>query len=124
MLSLKQIAPALHRPPPRRHPRRTRFDLEKAQERAHILEGLKIALDHLDEVIATIRGAADAEAARTDLQAKFELTDRRRRRSSTCTCAAWHALEREKIEQEYKEVIKLIAYLEAILANPTRRSGC
>src|SRR5258708_30599567 len=56
--------------------RRTRFDLDRAQERAHILEGLKICLDHLDEVIKTIRAAADPDIASTELQSKFALSDR------------------------------------------------
>jgi DNA gyrase subunit A len=97
--------------------RRTRYDLEQAQERAHILEGFKIALDHLDEVIATIRAAADGDAASTALQEKFGLTDRQAKAILDMTLRRLTQLERNKIEQEYEEVIKLIAYLESILAS-------
>src|ERR1700737_2886593 len=97
--------------------RRTRYDLEQAQERAHILEGFKIALDHLDEVIATIRAAADGEAASTALQEKFGLTDRQAKAILDMTLRRLPQLERNKIELEYEEVIKLIAYLESILAS-------
>src|SRR5260370_35567301 len=65
--------------------RRTRFDLEKAQDRAHILEGLKICLDHLDEAIKTIRAAADTEVAATQLQPKFGLSDRQARAALALT---------------------------------------
>src|SRR5437588_4327523 len=97
--------------------RRTRYDLEQAQERAHILVGFKIALDHLDEVIATIRAAADGDAASTALQEKFGLTERQAKAILDMTLRRLTQLERSKIEQEYEEVIKLIAYLESILAS-------
>ncbi|HEV2954158.1 MAG TPA: DNA gyrase subunit A, partial [Candidatus Dormibacteraeota bacterium] len=97
--------------------RRTRFDLAKAQERAHILEGFKIALDHLDEVIATIRAAADPESASTDLQSKFGLSERQAKAILALTLSRLTRLERHKIDEEYEEVIKLIAYLESILAS-------
>ncbi len=97
--------------------RRTRFELEQAQERAHILEGFKIALDNLDEVIATIRAAADGEAASTDLQSKFGLTERQAKAILDMTLRRLTQLERNKIEEEYEEVIKLMAYLESILAS-------
>jgi DNA gyrase subunit A len=97
--------------------RRTRFDLEKAQDRAHILEGLKICLDHLDEVIKTIRGAADTETANTQLQTKFGLSDRQSRAVLALTLGRLTRLERHKIDEEYEEVIKTIAYLESILAS-------
>ena len=97
--------------------RRTRHDLEQAQERAHILEGFKIALDHLDEVIATIRAAADGEAASTALQEKFGLSERQAKAILDMTLRRLTQLERNKVEQEYEEVIKLIAYLESILAS-------
>ncbi|MBO0708846.1 MAG: DNA gyrase subunit A, partial [Candidatus Dormibacteraeota bacterium] len=97
--------------------RRTRFDLARAQDRAHILEGLKIALDHLDEVIATIRGASDPDDANTQLQSKFGLSDRQSRAILQLTLSRLTRLERGKIDQEYEEVIKLIAYLESILAS-------
>ena len=97
--------------------RRTRFELEKAQERAHILEGLKIALDHLDEVIATIRGANDADDASTQLQTKFGLSERQAKAILALTLGRLTKLERGKIDEEYEEVIKTIAYLESILAS-------
>src|SRR5579859_3318207 len=97
--------------------RRTRFDLAKAQERAHILEGFKIALDHLDEVIATIRAAQDPDAAGRDLQTKFGLSERQAKAILALTLSRLTRLERHKIEEEYEEVIKLIAYLESILAS-------
>ena len=97
--------------------RRTRFDLARAQDRAHVLEGLKIALDHLDEVIATIRAASDPDDANTQLQAKFGLSDRQSRAILALTLSRLTRLERGKIDEEYEEVIKLIAYLESILAS-------
>jgi len=97
--------------------RRTRFDLEKAQERAHILEGLKICLDHLDEVIKTIRAAADTDTASNELQTKFGLSERQARAVLALTLGRLTRLERNKIDEEYEEVIKTIAYLESILAS-------
>ena len=97
--------------------RRTRFDLDKAQERAHILEGLKICLDHLDEVIKTIRAAKDPDVASTQLQSKFGLTDRQAKAVLALTLSRLTQLERGKIDAEYEEVIKTIAYLESILAS-------
>jgi len=97
--------------------RRTQFDLEKAQERAHILEGLKIALDHLDEVIKTIRGAPDTDTASTQLQSNFGLSERQAKAILALTLGRLTQLERKKIDDEYEEVIKTIAYLESILAS-------
>jgi len=97
--------------------RRTKFDLEKAQERAHILEGLKICLDHLDEVIKTIRAAADTETAANQLQTKFGLSERQSRAVLALTLGRLTRLERHKVDEEYEEVIKTIAYLESILAS-------
>ncbi len=97
--------------------RRTRFDLERAQERAHILEGLKICLDHLDEVIKTIRAAKDTDTAATDLQTKFGLSERQARAVLALTLGRLTRLERSKVDAEYEEVIKTIAYLEGILAS-------
>ena len=97
--------------------RRTRFDLARAQERAHILEGLKICLDNLDEVIATIRAANDTDEANNQLQQKFGLTDRQARAILALTLSRLTRLERKKIDEEYEEVIRLIAYLESILAS-------
>jgi DNA gyrase subunit A len=97
--------------------RRTRFDLERAQERAHILEGLKICLDHLDEVIKTIRAAADTEKASSDLQSKFGLSERQAKAVLALTLGRLTRLERKKVDEEYEETIKTIAYLESVLAS-------
>src|SRR6266702_7033802 len=97
--------------------RRTRYDLERAQERAHILEGLKICLDHLDEVIKTIRAASDQDTAANQLQTKFGLSERQARAVLALTLGRLTRLERSKIDAEYEEVIKTIAYLESILAS-------
>jgi DNA gyrase subunit A len=100
--------------------RRTEFDLEKARARAHILEGLKIALDNLDEVIATIRASADTDVARSALMARFDLSELQAQAILDMRLARLAALERKKIEDEYLSVIQLIAELEDILANPAR----
>jgi DNA gyrase subunit A len=100
--------------------RRTEFDLARAQERAHILEGLKIALDHLDEVIATIRKSADADAARTALIKQFKLSELQANAILEMQLRRLAALERKKIEDEYEEVIRLISELEDLLANPRK----
>jgi DNA gyrase subunit A len=100
--------------------RRTEFDLNRARERAHILEGLKIALDHLDEVISTIRKSADADAAREALIAKFSLSEAQANAILEMQLRRLAALERKKIEDEYEEVIRLIAELEDLLANPRK----
>ncbi len=100
--------------------RRTEYDLGKARERAHVLEGLKIALDHLDEVIATIRASADVETARNNLIAQFGLSEIQAQAILDMRLARLAALERKKIEDEYLAVIQLIAELEDILANPSR----
>ncbi len=100
--------------------RRTEYDLGKARERAHILEGLKIALDHLDAVIQTIRESADVETARRNLMERFTLTEVQAQAILDMRLARLAALERKKIEDEYLAVIQLIAELEDILANPGR----
>jgi len=100
--------------------RRTEFDLARAQERAHILEGLKIALDNLDEVIATIRAAADVDAARSALVTRFALTEVQANAILEMQLRRLAALERKKIEDEYKAVIQLISELEDLLANPRK----
>ncbi len=103
--------------------RRTEFDLGKARDRAHVLEGLKIALDHLDEVIRTIRESADVEAARANLIERFGLSEIQAQAILDMRLARLAALERKKIEDEYLAVIQLIAELEDILANPARVLG-
>jgi DNA gyrase subunit A len=100
--------------------RRTEFELARAQERAHILEGLKVALDNLDEVIATIRAAADADAARSALMKKFGLTEVQANAILEMQLRRLAALERKKIEDEYRSIIQLIAELEDLLANPRK----
>ena len=100
--------------------RRTEFELKKAKERAHILEGLKIALDNLDAVIKTIRAAADVDVARTELMSKFKLSELQAQAILDMRLARLAALERKKIEEEYLEVLKFIDELEEILRNPKR----
>jgi len=100
--------------------RRTEFDLARAQERAHILEGLKIALDNLDEVIKTIRAAADVDSARESLMKRFRLSEPQANAILEMQLRRLAALERKKIEDEYESVIRLIAELEDLLANPRK----
>ena len=100
--------------------RRTRFELAKAKERAHILEGLRIALEHLDEVIATIRKSRTVDSARVNLRRGFKLTEEQANAILDMQLRRLAALERKRIEDEYTEVIKRIAYLEDMLANPRK----
>jgi DNA gyrase subunit A len=100
--------------------RRTEYDLGKARARAHILEGLKVALDNLDAVIKTIRESADVDLARTNLMSRFNLSELQAQAILDMRLARLAALERKKIEDEYLSVIQLIAELEDILANPQR----
>lgn len=97
--------------------RRTEFDLKKAEARAHILEGLRIALDHLDEVIALIRGSQTAEIARTGLMERFGLSQEQAQAILDMRLQRLTGLEREKIESEYNELLKKIAEYREILAN-------
>ena len=98
--------------------RRTIFELDKARQRAHILEGLKIALDNLDEVIATIRRSRDAETARTNLMKRFKLSEMQAQAILDMQLRRLAALERQKILDELAATLKLIAHLEDLLANP------
>jgi DNA gyrase subunit A len=100
--------------------RRTRHDLAQAKDRAHILEGLRIALDNLDEVIATIRRSRTVDSARTNLRRKFELTTAQAQAILEMQLRRLAGLERKRIEEEYTEVIKKIAYFEDLLANPRK----
>ncbi len=100
--------------------RRTEFDLEKARARAHILEGLKIALDNIDEIIRTIRESRTTESARNNLVMNFALSEIQATAILDMQLRRLAALERKKIEDEYAEVIKLINALEEILANPRK----
>ncbi|MGC8917464.1 MAG: DNA gyrase subunit A [Thermoanaerobaculum sp.] len=97
--------------------RRTRFDLAKAKERAHILEGLVVALDHLDEVIATIRKAPDPPTAKVELCRRFGLSELQAQAILDLRLQRLTALERDKILAEYREVLALIERLMAILAS-------
>ena len=100
--------------------RRAEYDLGRARERAHILEGLRIALDNLDAVIALIRASADVEAARNGLMTQFGLTEAQAQAILEMQLRRLAALERERIENEYQELQKRIADLEALLGNPMR----
>ncbi|MFS8512594.1 MAG: DNA gyrase subunit A [Planifilum fulgidum] len=103
--------------------RRTQFDLRKAEERAHILEGLRIALDHIDEVIDLIRGSRTADEARAGLMERFGLTEKQAQAILDMRLQRLTGLEREKIEDEYGELLKTIAELKAILADEARIRG-
>jgi len=100
--------------------RRTEFDLAEAERRAHILEGLKIALDHLDAVIALIRKAKDVETARQGLMSSFKLTEIQANAILEMRLARLTGLERQKVEDEYLELLKLIEQLRGILASPKK----
>ncbi|MDM8521393.1 DNA gyrase subunit A [Anaerolineales bacterium HSG6] len=100
--------------------RRIEFDLNKAKQRAHILEGLRIALNHLDEVIKTIRASADTESARQQLMVKFGLSEAQAQAILDMQLRRLAALERQKIEDEYQELLNVIAELEGILADPQK----
>ncbi len=100
--------------------RRTKFDLTKAQERAHILEGLNLALDHIDAVIKTIKQSESREDAHKKLRVKFELTDIQANAILEMRLATLAALERQKIETELKEMRAKIKELKLILATPAR----
>ena len=100
--------------------RRTRFELEKAKARAHILEGLRIALQYLDEIIKIIRESRTTEIARTTMMSRFGLSQVQAEAILNMLLRQLTGLEREKIENEYRELLKHIAYLEDILSNPQR----
>jgi DNA gyrase subunit A len=101
--------------------RRTKFDLEAAERRAHILEGYIIALDNIDAVIETIKKSRDVETAKINLMKKFKLSEIQAKAILDMRLQRLTGLERKKIEDEYKEVIKLIQKLKAILANEKLR---
>ncbi len=100
--------------------RRSRFELKGAKARAHILEGLKIALDQIDKVIATIRQSETAEKARQNLMDTFNMSQLQAQAILDMQLRRLANLERKKIDDEYTEVLKTIAYLEDLLANPKR----
>lgn len=97
--------------------RRTRYDLSKAQERAHILEGLLIALDHIDRVIEIIRGSANVAAAKASLIEEFGLSDAQSQAIVDMRLRTLTGLERNRLENEYKELEERIAYLQSILGD-------
>lgn len=100
--------------------RRTQFELEKAKHRAHILEGLLIALANLDEVIKTIRNSKDSNVAKKNLMSRFNLTTIQAQAILDMQLRRLSQLEREKIEEEHKELMERIAYLEDLLAHPKK----
>jgi len=100
--------------------RRTEHDLAKARDRAHILEGFKIALDHIDEIVKTIRASKSPETALANLQEKFKLSELQARAILEMQLRRLTGLERQRIEDEYRDTIKLIAELESVLANPRK----
>ena len=97
--------------------RRTKYDLNKAEERAHILQGLLIALDNIDEVIKIIRGSANTQAAKAALMERFALSDAQAQAIVDMRLRTLTGLEREKLENEYAELMKRIGELKAILAD-------
>ncbi|MGI6331122.1 MAG: DNA gyrase subunit A [Zhaonellaceae bacterium] len=97
--------------------RRTRHDLDKAEARAHIVEGLRIALDHIDAIVSTIRKSPNREAAKVALMANFDLTDKQADAILDMRLHRLTGLERDRLEDEYRELIKTIAYLTEVLAN-------
>lgn len=100
--------------------RRTEFDLKKAQARAHILEGLRIALDHIDEIIATIRQSQTSEIAKNQLMDNYGLSDKQAQAILDMRLVRLTGLEREKIESEYQDLLKAIADYKEILASKDR----
>ncbi len=100
--------------------RRTRYDLRKAEERAHLLEGYRIALDNIDEVIEIVRGSQTTDEAKTKLSSRFGLSEVQAQAIVDMRLRTLVGLERQKIEDEYAELIKLIAELQDILNSPRR----
>ncbi len=103
--------------------RRTRYELEKAQARAHILEGLLTALDNLDEVVETIRRSQNPETARKNLMKKFTLSERQAQAILDLRLQRLTALERKKVEGEHRDLIEKIQYLEGVLADDSKVYG-
>ncbi|WOV84364.1 DNA gyrase subunit A [Sporosarcina jeotgali] len=97
--------------------RRTQYELKKAEDRAHILEGLRIALDHIDEIIALIRGSKTADEAKSGLMERYSLSDRQAQAILDMRLQRLTGLERDKIEDEYQQLVLLINELRAILAD-------
>ena len=97
--------------------RRTRYDLDKAEARAHVLEGLLIALDNIDEIVRIIRGSANTGEAKVQLMERFALSDKQAQAILDMRLARLTGLERERLQEEYAELEKTIAYLRAVLAD-------
>ncbi|HHD9008570.1 TPA: DNA gyrase subunit A [Streptococcus pneumoniae] len=122
ILSLRQILDAYIEHQKEVVVRRTRFDKEKAEARAHILEGLLIALDHIDEVIRIIRASETDAEAQAELMSKFKLSERQSQAILDMRLRRLTGLERDKIQSEYDDLLALIADLADILAKPERVS--
>ena len=120
ILSLRQILDAYIEHQKEVVTRRTQFDKEKAEARAHILEGLLIALDHIDEVIRIIRASETDQEAQAELMSKFKLSERQSQAILDMRLRRLTGLERDKIQSEYDDLIALIADLADILAKPER----
>ena len=119
-LNLKQILTEFVKHRQKVITKKTIFQLEGAKRQAHILEGLKIAIDNLDEVIATIKKSKDVQTAKANLMRKFNLTEIQAQAILEMQLRRLAALERQKIEDEYKEIMKTIEYLSGLLAVPKK----
>jgi len=120
VLNLKEIIAAYIKHQVEVTIRRTQFDLDKAEDRAHILEGLRIALDHIDRIISIIRGSSNDEAALNNLIEEFSFSERQAKSILEMRLRRLTGLERDKIEDEYQGLIALITDLKDILANESR----
>jgi DNA gyrase subunit A len=123
VMDLKQMMVAFLRHREEIVTRRTQYDLRRAEERAHILEGYKIALDHIDEIVQLIKKSASPEEARKGLVKQFELTEIQAQAILDLRLQRLTGLERKKIEDEYLELIKKIEFLRSILESRTRLLG-
>jgi len=119
-LNLKQILTEFIKHRQKVVTKRTIFELDEAKKQAHILEGLKIAVDNIDEVIATIKKSKDANQAKINLMNKFKLTEIQANAILEMQLRRLAALERKKIEEDYKEIMKKIEYLTGLLAVPKK----
>ena len=123
VLNLKEIIAAYIKHQVEVIVRRTQFDLNKAEDRAHILEGFRIALDHIDRIIAIIRGSSNDEEALNNLISEFSFSERQGKAILEMRLRRLTGLERDKIEDEYQNLVTLIADLKDILANEYRVHG-
>lgn len=123
ILNLQQVLDAYLKHQVNVFTRRTKYDLNKAQERAHILEALLVAVDHIDEIVHTIRAAANTEQAKLDLSAKFGFDEGQAQAIVDMRLRALTGLERDKLKDEYDELEKKIAYYNEILADPKKMLG-